>query len=65
MLVESLVIIFLRDFFDALCGNYYYGKFFFQLRENKGVKNCFKPLISSVFITVAYRLKSEQNEKEK
>ena len=43
----------------------YYGKFFFQLRENKGVKNCFKPLISSVFITVAYRLKSEQNEKEK
>ena len=36
LLIESLVIvIFLRDFFDALCGNYCFG-IFFQLRENRG-----------------------------
>ena len=31
----------------------------------KGANNCFKPLISSIFTTVASRLKSEQKEKEK
>ena len=35
-----------------------------QSRENRA-SNCFKPLILSVFTTVAPRLKSEQNEKEK
>ena len=59
---------FLRDFCDALCGNYellFWKKdFFFHLREN-GVNNCFKPLISSVFTAAASRLKSEQKEKEK
>ena len=29
------------------------------------MNNCFKPLISSVFTTVASRLKLEQKEKEK
>ena len=38
--------------------------FFFQIKRKRGVNNCFKPLISSVFTTVASRLKSEQKEKE-
>ena len=42
----------------------YFGKKNSQLREN-GVNNCFKPLLSSVFTTVASRLKSEQKELEK
>ena len=42
----------------------YFGKKIFQSRE-KWVNNCFKPLISPVFTTVAYRLKSEQKVKEK
>ena len=37
-------------------------EFFFQLREN-AVNNCFKSLLSSVFTTVASRLKSEEIEK--
>ena len=45
---------------------YYFGKnIFFPIKRKQGVNNCFKPLISSVFITVASRLKSEQTEKEK
>ena len=36
----------------------------FQLREN-GVDNGFETQISSVFTTVASRVKSEQKEKEK
>ena len=39
--------------------------FFFLITRKQGVNNCFKPLISSVFTTVASRLKSEQKEKEK
>ena len=38
---------------------------FFPSKRKHGVNNCFKPLISSVFITVASKLKSEQKEKEK
>ena len=52
------------SFFDALCGIIILEKVFFQLRE-KRVINCFKPLVLSVFATIAYRLKSEQKEKEK
>ena len=54
---------FLRDFFDALCSNYYYfGKnFFFNYDKTRG-KQLFK---ASVFTTVASRLKSVQKEKEK
>ena len=32
--------------------------------RKQGVKNCFKPLILPLFTTVAFRLKSEQKEKE-
>ena len=37
-------------------------EFFFSIKRKQGVNNCFKPLISSVFTTVASRLKSEQKE---
>ena len=37
--------------------------FFFSIKRKQGVNNCFKPLISSVFTTAAFRLKSEQKEK--
>ena len=40
-------------------------KKFFPVKRKQGVNNCFKPLILSVFTTVASRLKSEQKEKEK
>ena len=40
-------------------------KFFFPVKRKQGVENCFKPLPSSAFTTVASRLKSEQKEKEK
>ena len=43
----------------------YYGKNFFPFKGKQGVNNCFKPLILSVFTTVASRLKSEQKENEK
>ena len=44
----------------------YFGNFlFFLIKRKQGVNNCFKPLISSVFTTVASRLKSEQKEKGK
>ena len=48
----------------AVIINYYFG-IFFPIKRKQGVNNCFKPLISSVFTTVASRLKSEQKEKEK
>ena len=35
---------------------------FFFIKRKQGVNNCLKPLISSVFTTVASRLKSEQKE---
>ena len=35
------------------------------MKRKQGVNNCFKPLIWSVFTTVASRLKSEQKEKER
>ena len=34
------------------------------IKRKQGVNNCFKPLILSVFTTVASRLKSEQKKKE-
>ena len=37
----------------------------FPVKRKHGVSNCFKFIISSVFTTVASRLKSEQKEKEK
>ena len=40
-------------------------KNFFPIKGKQGVNNCFKPLISTVFTTVASRLKSEQKEKGK
>ena len=40
-------------------------KIVFRIKINQGVNNCLKPLILSVFSTVASRLKSEQKEKEK
>ena len=50
----------------AVIINYYFEKnIFFPIKRKQGVSNCFKPQISSVFITVASRLKSEQKEKEK
>ena len=48
----------------AVVFNYYFGFFFFQIKGKQGVNNCFKSLISSVFTTVAIRLKSEQKDKE-
>ena len=49
----------------CLCAFNYFGKIiFFQLRKNR-VNNCFKPLVLSIFTTVASRLKSDQKEKEK
>ena len=39
-------------------------KNFFPIKGKQGVNNCFKPLISSVFTTVASRLISEQEGKE-
>ena len=58
---------FLRDFFDALCGNYWlsFWKKKILIKRKQGVNNCFKPLISSGFTIAASRLRSEQNEKEK
>ena len=40
-------------------------EFFFPIKRKQGVNNCFKPLILSVFTTVASRLISEQKGKEK
>ena len=68
LLVESSVIVIFYSIFlmrYAVIINYYFGNFFFPIKRKEGVSNCFKPLISSVFTTVASRLKSEQNEKEK
>ena len=51
-----------------LCGNLiinYFGKVFFPIKRKQGINNCSKHIISSVFTTVASRLKSEQKEKEK
>ena len=56
---------FLRDFFDALCGNYYHFGKKNIIKRKQGVNNCFKRLISSGFTIAASRLRSEQNEKEK
>ena len=64
LLVESSVIVTFYMIF--LCGNYYYFlKFFFLTKRKQGVHNSFKPLISSVFNTIASGLKSNQKEKEK
>ena len=40
-------------------------KMVFPIKKKQEVNNCFEALISSVFTTVASRLKSEQKEKEK
>ena len=61
LLVGSSVIV----IFYALCCNYYYfGKNKSPIKRKQGVNDCFKPLIPSVFTTVASRLKSEPKEKE-
>ena len=39
-------------------------KYFFPIKRKQGVKNCFKPLIVSVFTTVASKLKSEQKKRK-
>ena len=44
---------------------YFWKKIIFPIKRKQGVSNCFKPLILSVFTTVASRLKSQQKEKEK
>ena len=36
----------------------------FPTKRKQGVNNCFKPLISSVFNTIASRLKSKQKERK-
>ena len=68
LLIESSVI-FLCIFFDAQCANYWLliilEKLFFPIKRKQRVNNCFKPLILSVFTTVAFRLKLEQKETEK
>ena len=67
LLVESSVIVIFYAIFlmrYAVIINYF-GKKNFPIKRKEGVNNCFKPLISSVFTTVASRLKSEQKEKEK
>ena len=43
----------------------FWKNFFFPIKKKQGVSNCFKPLILSVFTTVASRLKSEKKKKEK
>ena len=66
LLLENLVIVIFCDFFDVLCNNYYYfEKKKFPIKRKQGVNNCFKPLISSIFTTVASQIKSVQKEKEK
>ena len=45
--------------------NYFGKKCFFLIKRKQRVNNCLKSLISPVFTTVASRLKSEQQEKEK
>ena len=62
---SSVIVIFYMIFFYVLCSNYYFVNFFFSIKRKQGISNCFKPLISSVFTTVASRLKSEQKEKGK
>ena len=49
----------------AVIINYFGKKNFFPIKRKQGINNCFKPAISSVFVTVASRIKSEQEEKEK
>ena len=61
LLVESSVMV----IFYALCGNYYSFGTFFSNQEKAGVKNCFKPLILSVFTIAASRLKSEKKRNNK
>ena len=38
---------------------------FSSIKRKQGINNCFKPLISPVFTTVASRLKSQPKEKKK
>ena len=38
---------------------------FFSSKRKQGVSNCFRPLFSSIFATVASKLISQQKEKEK
>ena len=49
----------------AIIINYYFEKKRFPIKRKQGVNNCFKPLISSIFTTVASQIKSVQKEKEK
>ena len=65
LLVESLVIVIFCDFFMWYVVINYFWRFFFPTKRKKGVNNCFKSIILSVFTTVASRLKSKKKEKEK
>ena len=49
----------------AIIINYYFEKKKFPIKRKQGINNCFKPLISSIFTTVASQIKSVQKEKEK
>ena len=51
---------FLRNFFDALCDIILEKNIF----PKQGLNNSFKPVIPSVFTTVASRLKPEKKENE-
>ena len=42
----------------------YFGKNFFSNYEKKGVNDCFKTVVSSVFTTIASRSKSEQKKRK-
>ena len=64
LLVESLVIIFYVIFLMGHAVSIILEKKI-AIKRKQGVNNCFKPVISAVFATVAFRLKSEQKEKKK
>ena len=49
----------------AVIINYLGKNSFFPIKRKQGVNYCFKPLILSVFTTVASRLKSDHREMEK
>ena len=62
---SSVIVIFYVIFLMRSAVIIILEKHFFPISRKQGVNNCFKPLIMSVFTTAAFRLKSEQKEKEK
>ena len=66
LLVEYSVIVIFHVIFFMCClviVNYFGKKN--SIKRKQGVNNCFKPLISSVYTTIASRLNSKQKEKGK